>query len=113
MAAKYSAAVGGIDEIAMMHLDTLAGIEKLKVCRAYKVNGEETTFFPVEADVLSGAECVYETVDGWDEDLSGMTEYDELPVNVRNYITLVEDIVKTPISIIGVGPKRRQSIFRN
>ena len=113
VAAGYSARIGGINEIAMMHLDTLAGTEQLKVCRAYKTGDTETTFFPSDAAELAKVECVYETADGWDEDLSNVTCFDDLPATTRSYIRLVEDIVKTPITIVGVGPKRSQAIFRN
>ena len=113
VATRYSAAIGGVDEIAMMHLDTLTGMKELKVCRAYRIDGVETEFFPLDGEQLSRAECVYETAAGWDEDLSEITRYDDLPENVRNYISLVESIVKIPVSIVGVGPKRSQAIFRD
>ena len=112
VAVKYTATIGGITEIAMMHLDTLRGMKELKVCKSYKIDGVETTFFPSDADELSKAECVYETVDGWDEDLSEMTRYDQFPATVQNYIKLIEDFVGVPITILGVGPKRSQAIFR-
>lgn len=112
VATKYSVTIGGINEIAMMHLDTLAGMGEVKVCKAYKIDGKETSFFPSDSAVLSSVECVYETVPGWDKDLSVMTSFEELPKNVHNYIKLVEDITRAPIGIIGVGPKRNQAIFR-
>jgi len=112
VAAAYSAAIGGINEVAMMHLDTLAGLKELKVCRAYRINGSETTFFPSDVAQLEKAECVYETITGWDEDLSEVKVYDDLPQGVRDYVALVEDIIKVPVTIVGVGPKRSQTIFR-
>ena len=112
VATKYSVAIGGITEIAMMHLDTLAGMKELKICKAYKVNGEETNFFPSDAGVLGSVECVYETLDGWDEDLSDIKNYDDLPENVKKYIAFAEGVAGVPITIIGVGPKRSQTIFR-
>ena len=96
----------------MMHLDTLAGMKELKICKAYKLNGVETDFFPSDADELASVECVYDTVPGWDEDLSEVTNYDDLPENTRNYIARIEDIVKVPVTCVGVGPKRSQAIFR-
>ena len=70
VAANYSITIGGINEVAMMHLDTLSGLKELKICRAYKIDNKETTFFPSDAVKLSQAQCVYETLAGWDEDLS-------------------------------------------
>ncbi|MBN1125925.1 MAG: adenylosuccinate synthase [Sedimentisphaerales bacterium] len=113
VAVAYSARIGGIDEIAMMHLDTLAGLPELQVCRAYRIDGHETTFFPCDAEELSQVECVYETLPGWDADVSGITQYRDLPTEMRHYIELIESIVRTPITILGVGPRRSQAIFRN
>ena len=112
VAASYSARIGGIDEVAMVHLDTLGGIEELKVCRSYRIDGKETTFFPLAIDKLASAECVYETVGGWDDDLASVSKFDDLPDSVHRYIKLIEEIVKVPVTIVGVGPKRSQTIFR-
>ncbi len=113
VAVKYTAAIGAINEIAMMHLDTLAGMTELNVCKSYTLNGCETTFFPSDAAELSAVQCQYETLPGWQEDLSQMTTYQELPQNTKNYIARIEDIVKVPVTILGVGPKRSQVIFRD
>jgi adenylosuccinate synthase len=112
VAVSYTARLGGITEIAMMHLDTLAGMKQIKVCKAYRVNGKETTFFPGNADDLTKAECVYETLDGWDEDLSAIERYEDLPENTKKYIAAIEKIVGVPVGMVGVGPKRNQAIFR-
>jgi adenylosuccinate synthase len=112
VAVKYSAAIGGITEIAMMHLDTLRSMGELQICKAYKVDGVETTFFPSDAAELSKAECVYESIDGWDEDLTGITTFEGLPENVRKYVKRIEELVGVPVTILGVGPKRSQAIFR-
>ncbi|MCK4752500.1 MAG: adenylosuccinate synthase [Planctomycetes bacterium] len=109
---SYSATISGIDEIAMVHLDTLAGLKEVKICKAYEINGKETTFFPANIDRLSQAQPVYETLPGWEEDLSEISSFDDLPANTQNYIKLVEQITKKPITIIGVGPGRKQTIFR-
>ncbi len=113
VAVLYTARLGGITEIAMMHLDTLAGMKEVKVCKAYRIDGRETTFFPGDADDLAKAECVYETLDGWDEDLSGVEQYDDLPENTKKYIAAIEKIVGVPVGMVGVGPKRSQAIFRS
>ena len=112
VAVKYTARIGGISEIAMMHLDTLAGMDELKVCKSYILDGKETDFFPSDASELSRVKCIYETVAGWSENLSEITCYEDLPENTKKYIALVESIVKVPLTILGVGPKRSQAIFR-
>ena len=83
-----------------------------KVYAGTGINGKEISFFPGSAADLEAAECVYETLPGWDEDLSGVTTYDALPENTKNYVAAIEKIVGVPVSIVGVGPKRRQAIFR-
>lgn len=112
VAVKYSVAIGGIDSIALMHLDTLAGLKELKIARAYKIDGAECTFFPSDIKELEKAECVYEVAPGWDEDLSEIRKYEDLPQNTRDYVAMVEKYTNAPVSCVGVGPKRSQAIFR-
>ena len=113
VAAAYSARIGGVDEVAMMHLDTLAGMESLSICRAYRIGGAETTFFPSDAGDLARAECVYETVPGWHEDLSGVRRYEDLPATTRSYVDRIESLLGVPIVMLGVGPDRCQVVTRN
>jgi adenylosuccinate synthase len=112
VAVSYAATIGAIDSIAMMHLDTLAGLKELKICTAYKINGRETTFFPANTEKLSQVNAVYESMPGWDEDLSEVNDFHDLPKNAQNYVCRVEELIRTPITAIGVGPKRSQTIFR-
>jgi adenylosuccinate synthase len=109
---KYSALIGGINELAMMHLDTISGFDELKVCRAYSIDGEETDFFPSDANELAKAVPVYESLPGWKEDISKVNTYDELPQNAKKYIELVEKITKVPVTMIGKGPKRSDIIYK-
>ena len=108
----YSVTIGGIDEVALMHLDTLSGLQELKICTAYKINGRQTTFFPANNDRLAQAEPVYETLPGWDEDLTEIKSFQDLPKNAQNYVRQVEKYIGKPITFVGVGPKRSQTIFR-
>ena len=112
VAVSYSATIGAIDSIAMMHLDTLAGLKELKICRAYKINGQEKTFFPANTEKLLQATAVYEAMPGWDEDLSEVNDFNDLPMTAQNYVCRIEELIRTPITAIGVGPKRSQTIFR-
>ena len=112
VAVSYSVTIGGIDSIALLHLDTLSGLKELQICRAYKINGEEKTFFPANTARLSQASPVYETVPGWDEEITEVSEFQDLPANAQNYIRRIEEQIGKPITIIGVGPKRSQTIFR-
>ena len=112
VAVSYSSAIGSIDAVALMHLDTLSGIKEIKICRAYKIDGKETKFFPANAAKLSKAQCIYETAAGWEEELTGINDFSDLPTNAQNYVILVEEMIKKPITIIGTGPKREQTIYR-
>ncbi len=105
-----------------MHLDTLAGLKEVKICTAYSFpisdlqlpieNRKFFKWFPTNADKLSQAQPFYETLPGWDEDITGVTDFRKLPANAQNYIFQIEKIIGKPVTIIGVGPKRSQTIFR-
>ncbi|MFA5423108.1 MAG: adenylosuccinate synthase [Phycisphaerae bacterium] len=112
VAVRYSVTIGGIDSIALMHLDTISGIEKIQICGAYRIGSEESVFFPCNIAQLAKAEPVYQTVDGWDEDLSQIKRFDDLPENAKRYVGLIEEFTGAPVSIVGVGPKRSQTITR-
>jgi adenylosuccinate synthase len=112
VAVSYAVTIGAIDSVAMMHLDTLSGLKELKICKAYEINGEEKTFFPANTTRLSQASPIYETVPGWDEEITEVNDFHDLPVNAQNYICQIEEVIGKPVTIIGVGPKRKQTIFR-
>ncbi len=112
VAVSYSIRIGSIDEVVLLHLDTLSGLKEIKVCTAYTIDGKETSFFPSDADKLSKAKCIYQTVEGWQEEIGQAKKFDDLPENAKKYIDLIEKTISKPITIIGVGPKRSQTIFR-
>ena len=112
VAVSYAVTIGAIDSLALLHLDTLSGLKELKICRAYKINGEEKTFFPANIAKLAQAGPVYETVPGWDEEITDVSDFSDLPLNAQDYVCRIEELTKRPITIIGVGPKRTQTIFR-
>ncbi len=109
---SYGITIGAIDCIALLHLDTLSGLKELKICKAYEIDGEEIAFFPTNAAKLSKACPIYETVPGWDEEITDVSDFNDLPLNAQNYICRVEEMTGKPVTIIGVGPKRNQTIFR-
>lgn len=113
VAVSYSVTIGAIDSVALLHLDTLGGLKELKICRAYKINGQEKTFFPANTARLAQASPVYETLPGWDQDISEVRDFQDLPVNARDYVCRIEELIGRPVTIVGVGPKRTQTIFRH
>ena len=112
VAAAYGVKIGSVDALVLLHLDTLTGLKELKICRAYEIDGQEKTFFPANIGRLARAKPVYETLPGWDDDLTGVTTFDALPANAKDYVRRVEAIVGKPVEMIGVGPKRSQTIVR-
>jgi adenylosuccinate synthase len=109
---SYAITIGAIDCIALLHLDTLSGLKELKICKAYETDGEQTRFFPTNATQLSRAAAIYETVPGWDEEITEVSDFNDLPLNAQNYVCRVEEMTGKPVTMIGVGPKRNQTIFR-
>ena len=112
VAVSYSVQIGAVDSIALLHLDTLSGLRELKICTSYQVDGRPLDFFPANITRLAKAEPVYETVGGWDEEITEVTSFKQLPDNAKNYVACVEAATARPVSIVGVGPKRSQTLFR-
>lgn len=112
VAVSYGVKIGAIDSVAMMHLDTLSGLKELKICRAYEIDGKQTDFFPANVDRLAQARPVYETVPGWEEELTEVGDFRDLPANAQDYVRRIEEYIGVPITAVGVGPKRSQTIFR-
>ncbi len=110
VATRYSVRIGGVTEVAMMHLDTLSGFEEVGVCTAYSIGGRETTSLPSRVEDLERVEPVIEYVPGWDEDVSGVERRDDLPAAARAYLDRVESLIGAPITIVSVGPDRMQTM---
>ncbi|MFM8733788.1 MAG: adenylosuccinate synthase [Pirellulales bacterium] len=113
VAARYSARLSGVDELAVMLLDVLGDMDDLKICTAYEIDGRRTTQFPSQARDLERAVPVYETLPGWREDLSTARDERSLPANARRYVDRIAELVGRPVSIVSVGPDRDQTIIRD
>ena len=113
VAIRYSARLSGATEVAFMHLDTLSGFRRIGLCTAYRLDGRSTDVLPADAESLEHTEPVIEWHDGWDDDLATIDRFEKLPVNARRYIERIEQLVETPVTIMGVGPERRQVILRH
>jgi adenylosuccinate synthase len=112
VAAAYSVMIGSIDSLALLHLDTLGGVKELNLCSAYEIDGQKKTFFPANIDRLAKAQPIYERMAGWDEDIGQATTFAQLPKNAQAYVRRIEEIIGKPVEMIGVGPKRSQTIIR-
>ncbi|MCB4797406.1 adenylosuccinate synthase [Neotamlana laminarinivorans] len=111
VALKYACQVNGVTQLMMMKGDVLSGFKTLKVCTAYKYKGEEITHLPYNIEP-ENVEPVYSEVKGWEEDLTAMSETSQLPKELNEYIEFLEKELEIPITIVSVGPDRKQTIFR-
>ena len=110
---KSAARVSGLTSLAVTKIDTLAGLEKLKVCVGYKLNGEVIDYFPASLEDVAACEPIYEEFDGWDDSVADARSYEELPENAKIYLKRIEEFTETRISYISVGPKRDQTMKVN
>ncbi len=110
---NYSKRVNGMTCIALMLLDVLTGFEELKICKAYELDGELIHHFPASLEDLARCKPVYETVEGWQEDITGCETFEALPENAKRYIERIEALVGIPVKVVSVGPKRSQTIVRD
>mgnify|MGYP000864640901 CR=1 FL=1 len=110
---RHSVRVNGLDGLAINKLDTLMGLDTLKICVGYeKPDGTIIKNFPATLEELDGCKPIYEEAEGFDVDISGCRTFEELPESCRKYIERLEELCECPIVMIGVGPDRAQIIER-
>ena len=110
-ALKYAININGVTQLMMMKSDVLSGINKIKACTHYlNSNNEKIDYLPFEDN--ESLTPVYHEIEGWEEDIMKISNLDEAPEQVHNYIKYLEDNLKVPIKIISVGPDRKQTFFR-
>jgi adenylosuccinate synthase len=108
---KHSINVNGVTELIMMKGDVLSGLEKLKICTKYRYKNEIIEHLPFTIDD-SSLEPIYEEIDGWNEDITQIDIYQDLPDNFKKYVTFLEKNLELEIKIVSVGPNRKQTIIR-
>ncbi len=109
-ALNYARRVSGINYLALMLIDVLSGLDEIKVCTGYKIDGKVINYIPATIKELHKVEPVYLTLPGWNEDITNAKTFDELPNNAKIYIRKIEELTKTEVAIISVGPDRSQTI---
>ena len=109
---KYSVRTSGLTKVVINKLDTLSGIGNLKICIGYEKDGEIITEFPADLTELALCKPVYENAEGWNEDITGVKTFDELPEAAKKYVKRIEELCGTKVWMVGVGPKRTQNIIR-
>ena len=111
VASRYGCRVQGATEVALTVLDVLGYLDELPVCIGYEIDGEVTRDFPTTR-LLKKAKPVYTTLPGWKCDIRGITKYEDLPENCRNYIEFIEKELEVPITMVSNGPGRHEIIKR-
>jgi adenylosuccinate synthase len=112
VAVKYSAMICGATSVASMLLDVLSGFDELKICTAYELeDGSTSTRFIPDARLLAKAKPIFETFQGWPEEIDHITSPDDLPENAKAYLDFISKYLDLPISIVSVGPKRSQTVM--
>ncbi|MGS0765921.1 adenylosuccinate synthase [Syntrophomonas curvata] len=107
---RYAARVNGLTELAITKLDVLDEFSTIKICTAYRYKGQSMSEFPGTISVLDQCEPEYIELPGWQQDISQVTSYADLPINARNYLAKIEELAGVKQSLIAVGPGREQTI---
>lgn len=111
VALKYAVQVNGVTQLYMMKGDVLSGFDTLKVCTGYKYKGETINHLPYNIEP-ENVQPIYTEMKGWKADLTGMSSYEELPVELKEYISFIEKELEAPIKVVSVGPDRTQTIIK-
>jgi adenylosuccinate synthase len=109
---RYSTRVNDLSDICITKLDILTGLEEIKLCVAYDYRGQRLEQLPSESEVLAECRPVYETLPGWQEEITGVGRFEDLPPAAQAYVRRVEALAEAPASYISVGPGREQTIVR-
>ena len=112
VALRYACRVNGLTEMAITKLDILSGFDALPVCVAYELDGQRIETFPTDLTVLARCKPIYETLPGWEQDITAAETFADLPAKARRYVERIEGWTGLPVSIISVGPGRDQTIRR-
>lgn len=107
---RYALRVNGVTELALTKLDVLSGLDEIKICTAYRKDGRTYTDLPFGPGKLEGFEPVYITLPGWQEDVTTARAWDDLPDAACDYILHIEEQMRTPVSMVSVGPEREQVV---
>jgi adenylosuccinate synthase len=108
--ARYAARVNGVTDFVLTKLDVLTGLEQIPVCTGYRVDGKVLDEMPMTQTEFHHAVPVYEMFPGWDDDITGARSLDDLPKTARAYVDALEAMSGAPMSVVGVGPGREQTI---
>lgn len=108
---RQAVKIGGISGIALTKLDVLDGLDELKVCIGYRVNGQEYDYFPASMADQAAAEPIYQTMEGWSESTEGARSWADLPATAVKYIRRIEELIEAPVAMVSTSPERDDTIL--
>ena len=108
---RQSVAINGIEGIALTKLDILDGLERLKICVGYRLNGEVIDYLPAGLKAKAGVEPVYEEIEGWSETTQGARSWRDLPANAIKYVRRLEELIGAPVALLSTSPQRDDTIL--
>jgi len=110
-ALKRSIIINGISGLCITKLDVLDGLQEIKVCVGYELNGKRVDILPLDADDIVACQPIYESFPGWADSTVGLTQWDELPLNARRYLERIQALIGAPIDMVSTGPDRDHTIL--
>jgi adenylosuccinate synthase len=111
VAVRHSIRLSAADELALMLLDVLSGLDEIKICTAYELDGERLDYFPADSFLLDRCKTVTETLPGWKEDLSDVRKLADFPSAARRYMDRLSELLGLPVRTLSIGPDREQTLF--
>ena len=111
VAVRYTTRLSGVDTLAMMMLDVLSELPEIKICVAYHLDGNRIDRFPSHADDLRRVEPIYETLPGWQQDITAIRKIEDLPKAAQAYLHRISELIQRPVEVVSVGPEREQTMF--
>ena len=107
---KFASYINGFTQLAITKLDILDNFPEIKICTHYILNGKKVNYYDVDTNLFSKIKPIYKTFKGWDKPTKGVTEYNDLPLEAKQYLKEIEKLIKTPIKYISTGAKRDEMI---
>jgi adenylosuccinate synthase len=108
---KYAIMINGVTELSMMKADVLSIFDTIKICTHYEIDGEKISDFPYDVNDLD-VKPIYIEMDGWKKDLTALGQYNDAPIELKNYVEYLEKELNVPISLVSVGPDRKQTLLK-